>query len=41
MRAFLALKAVWDPPQRFQSNWHCHCRSLFDAGDQSAASNAS
>jgi len=40
MRAFLALKAAWDPQQLFQSDWYRHCRSLFDAGDQSATCNA-
>jgi len=30
-RAFLRLKAAWDPDGLFQSDWYRHCRALFGA----------
>ncbi|MCE2949734.1 MAG: FAD-binding oxidoreductase [bacterium] len=31
-RAFLRLKAAWDPDGLFQSDWYRHCRDLFAGG---------
>lgn len=35
-RAFLRLKAAWDPDGLFQSDWYRHCRDLFATGQPAA-----